>query len=270
MSQQGAGPDGLNLAQEAEIEGAIREVRRIADPETSAHVAWEQRLHIARTAITIFNSTGFSQMPNRTTDRTFVVAALQRVAYHEAEGAGVVDVAEWCMNQWLSLLQRNAEDLHALRGKSTYTAYQSVITTYIILGLGQAWLCRSQNVLARIHRAEGSSSSGSSGRARSLSDRLVYTSSEEARDTERATAEADARAHTADYVEARGMLIPAVEYFSRAVTLAERDGLLSGELLAEVKKYFLLVYIHLTYLPYYQYHDKLTMNPPPSRQQRRI
>lgn len=101
-------------------------------------------------------------------------------------------------------------------------------------GLGQAWLARSQSVLARIHRTEGSSSSGSSGRPQSLPDRFAYSSSEEARDAERATAEADARAHTADYVEARGMLIPAVDYFSRAIEVAERAGLLTGELLSEV------------------------------------
>jgi hypothetical protein len=67
-----------------------------------------------------------------------------------------------------------------------------------------------------------------------LTDRFAYSSSEEARDAERATAEADARAHTADYVEARGMLIPAVDYFSRAVEVAERVGELTGELLSEV------------------------------------
>jgi hypothetical protein len=104
-------------------------------------------------------------------------------------------------------------------------------------GLGQAWLARSQNVLARIHRTEGSSSSGSSGRPQSLSDRLAYSSSEEARDAERATAEADARAHTADYVEARGMLIPAVDHFARAIEVAERNGEPSGELLSEVRTY---------------------------------
>lgn len=68
-----------------------------------------------------------------------------------------------------------------------------------------------------------------------MSDRFSYSSVEEARDAERATADADARAHTADYVDARGMLIPAVDYFSRAIRKAERDGGLTGELLSEVR-----------------------------------
>jgi hypothetical protein len=86
-----------------------------------------------------------------------------------------------------------------------------------------------------------------------MSDRLGYSSSEDARDTERATAEADARAHTADYVEARGMLIPAVDYFSRAIDVAERDGMLSGELLTEVR-----MTSHLNYILHIFDSDPLT------------
>jgi hypothetical protein len=116
MSQQRVGADGLNMVHETQIEGAILEVRRIADLESSPHLPWEQRLEIARTAIATFDSTGFIQMPNRASDRTFVVAALQGLAYHDEERVGVADIAEWCMNQWLFLLQRNNEDLNALRG----------------------------------------------------------------------------------------------------------------------------------------------------------
>lgn len=57
---------------------------------------------------------------------------------------------------------------------------------------------------------------------------------EEARDAERATMEADARAHTADYVEARGTLIPAVDYFARAIEALGDEGRHNGELLSEV------------------------------------
>jgi hypothetical protein len=65
---------------------------------------------------------------------------------------------------------------------------------------------------------------------------MSYTSAEEANDAERATAEADARAGTADYVEARGMLIPAVDHFSRAIQVAERHNEVTGDLLAEVRE----------------------------------
>ncbi|KAI1626058.1 hypothetical protein EDD37DRAFT_329510 [Exophiala viscosa] len=206
--------DGLNLLAESQIDGAIRDVRRISD-STSTDLSWEQRILIGRAAIGTFEATGFMRLPNHRDDRIFVVNSLQRLAYHEADGNSVADIAQWCMEQWLSLLQRSSEDLDALRG------------------VGQAWLARSQIALARIHRVEGSSSSGSSGRPHSMSERMSYSSAEEARDAERAIMEADARAHTADYVEARGMLIPAVDYFVRAVELADRDGGTTGELLSE-------------------------------------
>lgn len=50
----------------------------------------------------------------------------------------------------------------------------------------------------------------------------------------RAAAEAEARLHTADYVEARGILLPATEYMAEAVEAATAQGVISGDLLATV------------------------------------
>lgn len=126
------------------------------------------------------------------------------------------------------------------RGLQGYvTSLPISCSTYIRPGLGQAWLARSQSLLARIHRLEGSSSSGSSGRPQSLGERFPYTSSEETRDAERATTEADARTHSPDYVEARGMLIPAVDHYARALELAESQSSVDGDILAEVTESFL-------------------------------
>lgn len=63
----------------------------------------------------------------------------------------------------------------------------------------------------------------------------IYSSSDEERHSSRAAREAEARLHTADYVEARGMLLPAADYFERAVRAAEVQGQLSGDLLAMVR-----------------------------------
>ena len=63
---------------------------------------------------------------------------------------------------------------------------------------------------------------------------MSFTSSEDARESARAVIEADARAGTADYVEARGTLLPSTEYFQRAVSAAERRDSVTGELLSLV------------------------------------
>ena len=49
-----------------------------------------------------------------------------------------------------------------------------------------------------------------------------------------ATAEAERKAGTQEYVEARGLLQPATEYLERAVTAASTQGASSGDLLATV------------------------------------
>lgn len=100
--------------------------------------------------------------------------------------------------------------------------------------MGRAWLSRAQPALARIHREEGSSSSGRSSGRPGTGNGPAYTSSDEARDAARAAAEADAQLHTADYVEARGILLPSTEYFTRAIAVADRGGTVTGRLLALV------------------------------------
>jgi hypothetical protein len=95
-------------------------------------------------------------------------------------------------------------------------------------------LSRAQPALARIHREEGSSSSGRSSGRPGTGNGAAYTPSDEARDAARAAAEADTRLHTADYVEARGILLPSTEYFTKAIAAADRRGTVTGRLLALV------------------------------------
>lgn len=52
--------------------------------------------------------------------------------------------------------------------------------------------------------------------------------------TSQSSEEAEQRLHTADYVEARGLLLPAVDYLRRAVVQAISQKLLSGSLLVTV------------------------------------
>lgn len=115
--------DGLDLSTENQLQEAIREVRRIADWHPSTPEAWDQRLQAARTTIRTFDSTGFISLPNHSIDRIFVITTLQRVAYHEVDSDGIADIAEWCVRQWLQMLQRDAQNGAVLRG--TAPPYQS-------------------------------------------------------------------------------------------------------------------------------------------------
>ncbi|KAI5799162.1 hypothetical protein DFH27DRAFT_86242 [Peziza echinospora] len=73
-------------------------------------------------------------------------------------------------------------------------------------GLGQAWLSKAQYWLSRVYNED-----------RSDDDDDV----------------ADRRRYTPDYVEAKAALIPAVDFFVRAVEAANSQGCLTGDLLAK-------------------------------------
>ncbi|KAK4498893.1 hypothetical protein PRZ48_009403 [Zasmidium cellare] len=171
---------------------------------------WRNYINLARTIITHLDSTTFMQQGNRTQEQVWMIAGLQRLAFAEPDSGGVNDIAAWCSRQWLVIYQREPHNLAALRG------------------IGQVWLARAQPVLARIHRNDGGSSS-SGGSARSQRSALG------SRDDDRSptqTADAERRAGTSDYVEARGYLQPATEYLERAVAVATAQRSLSGDLLA--------------------------------------
>ncbi|KKY15478.1 hypothetical protein UCRPC4_g06345 [Phaeomoniella chlamydospora] len=164
----------------------------------------------------------FIEFARQEAEQIWLLDVLQRLAYFDADTGGAQDIAQWCVSRWLQIIQRDPNQVGALRG------------------LGQAWLLRSQPCLARIHHNEASSSSsGGSSAALIGAPGRPYTSVDEARDTARAIQEADARLHTADYVEARGMLLPATEYFSRAVENAESQNVLTGNLLALAAEAFM-------------------------------
>jgi hypothetical protein len=138
MSQHGGGPDGLNMMHEAQIDQVIREIRRIASLDSAVQLSLDQQIQMARSAIETFDATGFTRSNNRVVERTYVVAALQRIAYHDAEGEREADIAEWCMNQWLLLLQRNTDDLDALRGEKVVLHLESHILTQTRTGTSLA------------------------------------------------------------------------------------------------------------------------------------
>lgn len=63
---------------------------------------------------------------------------------------------------------------------------------------------------------------------------MPLSASEEDRQTKRSNAEAESRLYTSDYVEARGVLLPAIEYLKHAVDAARTQNRITGEILATV------------------------------------
>lgn len=175
---------------------------------------WLSYLTLARSVIAHLDTTTFMRQTSRTTEQAWIIAALQRLAFADPDNGEVHDISAWCARQWQIILQTEAQNVAALRG------------------IGEAWLSRAQPALSRIHRVDGSSSSGGS----SQLSAPPLNSVEDERQNSAACFEAERRSGTADYVEARGYLQPAVEYLERAVAAASAQQVISGDLLAKVRR----------------------------------
>lgn len=189
-------------------------INRIITMLCSSPQDWRGYLTLARSVMGHIDTMAFMRQPSRTSEQSWMIAGLQRLAYADIDHGEVRDIADWCMRQWTMIYQRDTQNIAALRG------------------IGQAWFSRAQPALTRIHRLDGSSSSSGGSASWSLPS---ITSSEDEGQNTAAVAEAKRRADTADCVEARGFLQPAVEYFERAVAAAPAQQALSGDLLATVR-----------------------------------
>ncbi|QIW95867.1 hypothetical protein AMS68_001385 [Peltaster fructicola] len=161
--------------------------------------SWRNYVALARSVIAHLDSTGYMQQADQVTEQAYIVNALQRIAFADADNGALTDIDTWAARQWLQILQRDARNVIALRG------------------MGWAWLQRAQPALSRIHRVDGSSSSSGGSSSQVIASVL---NGDEDRFAEQANAEAERRAGTADYVEARGFLQPSTEYLARAVAAA--------------------------------------------------
>lgn len=159
--------------------------KKFDDSNRLLHIPY-RRTHVGVSAVLEKQSHGLDVWPRHGQACARIGGFDEVFAEERAETQGI-----FCLACGLQLLQRDSQNLAALRG------------------LGQMWLSRAQPSLARIHA--GQSRAGS----------------------ESAT-EAERRVGAAEYVEARGILQPAVEYLEKAVAAASKQSALAGDLLAKV------------------------------------
>ena len=106
----------MSAAEEQRIARAKAELRRIRNAMEASGNNHGQHMNAARAVITAIDSTGLMQRPNHIKDQIFIISRLQKLAYFDADSGGVRDIADWCVNQWLRLLQRDGQNVDALHG----------------------------------------------------------------------------------------------------------------------------------------------------------
>jgi len=99
-------------------EHLIRHVERTADQINEAlhnsNQDMDQSLESARSLMGIPPS--FYRDNIRVVLHIRIVDILQRLAYHSPDAGGISDVADWCLVQWLQILQHYPGDILALKG----------------------------------------------------------------------------------------------------------------------------------------------------------
>ncbi|KAF5871040.1 uncharacterized protein Bfra_009596 [Botrytis fragariae] len=151
----------------------------------------------ARSAVTALEHVRFFRDPARFAEQVWIIQGLQSFAFYDADNGSVADIADFCQNSWLRVLRNYPDNVDVLTGV--------FVNTTIVLGLGNNWLQRSQVTLARIHYEEGNDTTAPPN---------------------------DPRRQGPLYVEARGYLQPAVDFFTRAIRAADVLGYTTGDLLA--------------------------------------
>ncbi|KAI9695472.1 MAG: hypothetical protein M1820_008574 [Bogoriella megaspora] len=182
--------------------------------ETSSD-SWQSFLASARGAMAAIDATRYMRRDEILDDQIWLVQGLQNLASQEPDVGVILDISEWCLRNWLIILQDHSDSVEVLKG------------------IGRNWLSRAQAPLARIHRQEANSSSSGDSTSRSFNPASFETTrSEDDREAARQAAEAEGRLGLPDYVEARGILNPATEYFNLAVEYAREQNILEGDLLS--------------------------------------
>ena len=170
----------------------------------------------ARTIISTLSGTTFMNDATRTRQQIFVIDVLQCLAYHDADHGPIRDIAQWCSSSWLHLVQHHPD------------------SPEILSGIGHSWLLRAQPALARVSEHDQTSGSSDS----SGSEEVHGSSKTCDRDTWPGHAQTESqnqRRALPEYVEARGLLEPAIDYLNRAVGASRRQGRTpSGDLLTLV------------------------------------
>ncbi len=112
--------DGIDLAEEQRVSEIISSLRILRSETPSTQAQIDTRVEAARGIVAALNATPFMTWSERYEDQIFVISELQNLAYHEVDGRGVQDVAQWCIRQYLQIINQSREEsFEALAGTRT-------------------------------------------------------------------------------------------------------------------------------------------------------
>lgn len=110
----------------------VRELRRFGPDMGSAGHQLNEYVTLARSIIRLLDQAPHNQRPliQRAAGldvQVFIVSKLQDLAYYEPDMGAIGDIADWCVRQWLRLLQDYPEDVGVLQGLWCFTSWDRKI-----------------------------------------------------------------------------------------------------------------------------------------------
>jgi hypothetical protein len=93
-------------------------VELIASTLDTAPDSWRDQIQAIRNITAVLELTDKTPYEPRKQWQLPLISVFQRVAYIDADNGGVIDIANWCLRQALTLLQIYPEDVDLLACKS--------------------------------------------------------------------------------------------------------------------------------------------------------
>lgn len=110
-------PFNMDRSTADRISAARTDLQRICDLLEQSSANFDQYVSVARSIIRQLTRAHFLQSPLLFGEQAWFISKLQQIAYHDADSGAVQDIAEWCVGQWLQILQSDSENLDALLSK---------------------------------------------------------------------------------------------------------------------------------------------------------
>jgi len=78
---------------------------------------WESYVDSARSVMASIDVTPFMADPNESEEQIWVIEGLQKLAFRDSDSGGLSDIADWCLRQWLRVLQNHPQNIETLKGE---------------------------------------------------------------------------------------------------------------------------------------------------------
>jgi hypothetical protein len=93
-----------------------RAVEYIDDMMYNPNVRWDNLVQSARSLMALLDSTSFIGGSSGVDLQVNTVEVMQKLAYQNVDQGAIGDIADWCLERWLRILQRQPNNVRSLEG----------------------------------------------------------------------------------------------------------------------------------------------------------